>query len=86
MKKIRQWTALMLTAVPAVPFAETYAITAAAEEKLSITCAAVKQFDSLIEYWGCEKIGMVNAYNVSDPESLKGTDFEEQAYRMGKSI
>jgi len=61
-------------------------ITAAAEEKLSTTCAAVKQFDSLIEYWGCEKIGMVNAYNVPDPESLKGTDFEEQAYRVGKSI
>ena len=61
-------------------------ITAAAEEELSTTCSAVKQFNALIEYWGSEKIGMVNAYNVPDPESLKATDFEKKAYEMGRSL
>ncbi len=61
-------------------------ITAAGEEELSTTCAAVKQFDSLIKYWGTEKIGMVNAYNAVDPEHLRATDFEKKAYELGRSL
>lgn len=61
-------------------------ITAMADDVRDSVNAANASYRAAIGWLGWNDAGIVNAFECSVPEDLNGTDYEQKAYELGKTI
>lgn len=61
-------------------------ITCAGGPEEITTKGVLGTYEGCVDYLGWTDRGVVAARGCNSPEDLKGTDFEEQAYALGKNL
>ena len=65
---------------------KTVFLTAMADDVRETVKAANDSYLSAIGWLGWNNAGIVNAFGCSTPEDLNGTDYEQKAYELGKTV
>ena len=61
-------------------------ITAMADDVRESVNAANNSYRAAIGWLGWKDCGILNAFECSTPDDLEGTDYEQKAYELGKTI